>query len=108
MPAVVLLVEPVEPVELDDRLHLATWAVWALVSFLAETILLAAFAPTVLSRHDLVDGSTTTALATLIELSIPKPNVIDKATETLRNINAPCNLIVSKTLAAFKVFSQIN
>ena len=108
MPAVVLLVEPVEPVELDDDLHLATWAVWALVSFLAETILLAAFAPTVLSRHDLVDGSTTTALTTLIELNIPKPNEIDKATETLRSINAPCNLIVSKTLAAFKVFSQIN
>ena len=70
MPAVVLLVEPVEPVEpveLDDRLHLATWAVWAFVSFLAEIILFAAFAPTVLSRHDLVDGSTTTALATLMD-----------------------------------------
>ncbi len=109
MPAVVVpVVEPEEPLPLAADLHLSTCFVCVLVNFFAAIILFAAFTPTVLSRHDLVDGSTTTALATLIELSIPKPNVIDKTTATLRRINAPCNLFVSKTLATFEVFRQIH
>ena len=95
MPAVVVpVVEPVvvlvESLELDDDLHFATWAVWAFVSFLAETILFAAFAPIVLSRHDLIVGSTGTAFAKFI---VPiKPRLIAKAKiEILRNI-APLSL----------------
>ena len=88
-PVVVPVVPEVLPPLLADDLHFATWAVCALVSFFAETILFAAFTPTVLSRHDLVGGSTTIALATFIAPSNPKPKEITKTTENLRPILAP-------------------
>ena len=88
MPAVVVPVvepeEPEEPPPLADDLHLATCFRCFLVNFFAAIILFAAFTPILLSRHDLIAGSTGTACAKFI---VPiRPTLIAKAKiEILRN-----------------------
>ncbi|HBZ61782.1 MAG TPA: hypothetical protein DEO42_03120 [Acidimicrobium sp.] len=73
---------------LTADLHLSTCFVCVLVNFFAAIILFAAFTPIVLSRHDLIAGSTGTACA---KFMVPiKPTLIVKAKiEVLRNIASP-------------------